>query len=174
MSTPVRIARPGCSEPWRHHTDDRVPVAVDAQLAPDRIGAPAETALPQASLMTTTSAIPGVVVFGPNTRPSCGRTPSREKYDGLTSSTSTRSGSSTSREVRVDRIDTGDVVEEAGAIAIVEQLRRRHADVGAAEPRQIGRHAHEAIGIGERQRPEDDGVHDREDRRCWRRSRGRA
>ena len=48
-----------------------------------------------ASLMTTTSAMPGwSSSASEKTRPSAGRAPRRLKYDGLTRSTSTRSGSS--------------------------------------------------------------------------------
>ena len=68
------------------------------------------------------------------------------------------------REVGVDRVQAGNAFEEIGAVAIVEQLRRGHADVDRAERGEIGRHADEPFGLRKGKRPQDDRVDHREDR----------
>ena len=60
----------------------------------------------------------------------------------------------------------GEVLQDVGALAVVEIIRIRDAD-GELDQVGIAGNDHELLRIGNRQRPEQEGVHDREDRRVY-------
>ena len=146
----------------RHHADDLEPVAVDAQLASDRVGATAEPALPHAVAQHDHFGNPRRIILRHPKDPAELRLRAEEREvrradeQDLDTLRLVDLG-----EVRVDRIDAGDLLEEIGSIAIVVELGSRHADVPAPEPDDVRGDAHETVGAGKRQRFEDDGVHDR-------------
>ena len=68
------------------------------------------------------------------------------------------------REVVVVEPRRRDLREDAGALEVVP-LGRRHADVARADPAQVVLDAHELLGMRIRQRVNERGPHDAEDRR---------
>ena len=152
----------GMLEFRRHHADDLEPVAVDAQLASDRVGTTAEPALPHAVAQHDNLGNPRRIILRHPKHPAELRLRAEEREvrradeQELDTLRLVDLG-----EVRVDRIDAGNLLEEIGAIAIVVELRRRDSDVPAPEADDVGGDAHETVGAGKRQGLEDDGVHDR-------------
>ena len=130
-STSVRTERPGMTEARRQHADDGVPVVVDAQLAADRRRRRAEAAAPQRVADDEHLVDAGRGVLGaeqpselrPHAEHVEVRRAREQRLDAL--------GLIDLGEVGVDRPDAGDAVEQPAAIAIVEQLRLRQADVAS-------------------------------------------
>ena len=78
--------------------------------------------------------------------------------------TSIRSGRSPPTNDALTGHSARHAFEDAGAVAQVVELGLRDADVAAVGRARVRGDAHETIGIRKRQRTDQDGVDDREDR----------
>ena len=149
---------------FRSHTDDRVQVVVDADALAEHIRIAAESPLPQGVADDGDFGNPGLSVGWAEHATERGadaeqleiiRVDERGlhplRFIGLS-------------QVRADRPDAGHLVEETGG-AEVEQLRDGNADVAGVLACEVDRHPHELLRLAERQRREDHGVDDGEERR---------
>ena len=155
---------PGMTESRRQHADTVYQSLSIRSFRPIAPGDAPNRRRHSASLMTSTSVMPGPSSSGPEQpaelRPHAEHVEvrrAREQHlDAL--------GLVHLGQVGVDRPHAGDGFEDAAPIAVVDQLRLRESQVGGTETGEVGRDPHEAIRVRVRQRPHDDGVDDGEDR----------
>ncbi len=146
----------------RHDAEDLVEVAIQPNALADGFGIAAKFAVPEAVAENDRVDEAGDFVLLREDPAERGLHTEHGEVVGAGGEDFDAFGAFHAGEVRGDGPDDGDVLKDAGAIAVVPKLRDGHANVLGVGATQIVEHAHELGGMWEGKRAQQDSVNNTE------------